>query len=117
VSHLSKVECDEKFAVKIIIRGMSITEYNIADVIFDMLVRKPDGNVSEESVNKDLSVYQSEVLVAENIYNNEVVPVVSFDSAESFGLYSVEVLVKDNIGNRNVALTRQIELVSCVSET
>ena len=115
VSLISKVECDEKFAVKVIIRGMSLGEDNIADVTFDMQMTKADGKVSEISVHKDLPLYQGVVAVPENVYNNDAVPVITLEAGEPFGFYTIDVLVNDNIGKRSVALSRQIELVSCSS--
>ena len=113
---LSEVECGEEFGVKILIAGMSLGEDNIADVTYDIQMTKADDKVSEKTVHKDLPIYKGVVSKPNYIYNNRAVPLITFEAGDPLGLYTFDVLVKDNIGNSNVALTRQIELVSCASD-
>lgn len=113
LSMISQASCEDIIAIKIVFKGMDITNDNIADVTYDIKVITPDGMIYDGSDHKDLSAYQGRVINPENIYNNQDLLKLEFELEDEVGAYIIETVVKDNIGAKQVTLKKQIKFMGC----
>ncbi len=107
VSSINEVTKGENFKILPIFSNYGTASGNEVDISFDVEIVRPDGSINVSK--KNLAGFQGQAS-GEHLLPSKNILVVSCDSGDPFGEYTINVSANDHIRNQNVKKSRKITL-------
>ena len=107
VSSTGEVAKGESFKILPIFSNYGTTSGKEADISFDVEIVKPDGTIDVSE--KTVTGFKGRAF-GDHLLPSKVILVVSFDSEDLFGEYTINVSAHDHTKNQNVKKSRKINL-------
>lgn len=112
LSRVARAEPGAKLAIKVLFTGPAGDLNSVGKVTMDLKILAPDGNIYANSDYKDLPVWLGSIGQGRGVFDNrDRVPVVTFESKDAPGVYTIKATLRDRFSQRDIALQQTVELL------